>query len=72
MPLFSRLSFYAVRWSARRGLRDAGELTYRQERKANWIWRLPTRFDVLAINDIPGRLPVMRLHKDAFSPQLPR
>lgn len=30
----------------------------------------PTRFDVLAVDNIPGRLPVVRLHKDAFSPQL--
>jgi putative endonuclease len=30
----------------------------------------PIRFDVLAIDNIPGRLPVVRLHKDAFSPQL--
>lgn len=30
----------------------------------------PTRFDVLAIDNIPGSLPVLRLHKDAFSPQL--
>jgi putative endonuclease len=28
------------------------------------------RFDVLAIDDRPGRLPEVRLHKDAFSPQL--
>ena len=31
----------------------------------------PTRFDVLAIDNIPGCRPVVRLHKDAFSPQLP-
>ena len=30
----------------------------------------PTRFDVLAIDNIPGRPPEIRLHKDAFSPQL--
>jgi putative endonuclease len=30
----------------------------------------PTRFDVLAIDNIPGRPPEVRLHKDAFSPQL--
>jgi putative endonuclease len=30
----------------------------------------PTRFDVLAIDNIPGHLPVVRLHKDAFSPEL--
>jgi putative endonuclease len=32
----------------------------------------PTRFDVLAIDNIPGRRPEVRLHKDAFSPQLQR
>ena len=32
----------------------------------------PTRFDVLAIDNIPGRPPAVRLHKDAFSPQLRR
>lgn len=30
----------------------------------------PTRFDVLAIDNRPGLPPVVRLHKDAFSPQL--
>ncbi len=30
------------------------------------------RFDVLAIDNRPGRPPVVRLHKDAFSPQLNR
>ena len=29
----------------------------------------PCRFDVLAIDNRPGHLPVVRLHKDAFSPQ---
>jgi len=32
----------------------------------------PTRFDVLAIDNIPGRPPKIRLHKDAFSPQIRR
>ncbi len=30
----------------------------------------PLRFDVLAIDNIPGSLPEVRLHKDAFSPQM--
>jgi len=30
------------------------------------------RFDVLAIDNIPGQPPEVRLHKDAFSPQLHR
>jgi len=30
---------------------------------------VPTRFDVLAIDNIPGSPPEVRLHKDAFSPQ---
>ena len=32
----------------------------------------PMRFDVLAIDNVPGGYPVVRLHKDAFSPQLRR
>ncbi|MGH9675638.1 MAG: YraN family protein [Candidatus Acidiferrum sp.] len=34
------------------------------------IGECPCRFDVLAIDNQPGRPPVVRLHKDAFSPQL--
>lgn len=30
----------------------------------------PVRFDVVAIDNRPGKPPVVRLHKDAFSPQL--
>lgn len=30
----------------------------------------PIRFDVLAIDNRPGQPPVVRLHKDAFSPDL--
>jgi len=30
---------------------------------------IPLRFDVLAIDNIPGSPPEVRLHKDAFSPQ---
>jgi putative endonuclease len=30
----------------------------------------PCRFDVLAIDNSPGQPPVVRLHKDAFSPQV--
>jgi putative endonuclease len=30
----------------------------------------PLRFDVLAIDNAPGHPPVVRLHKDAFSPQM--
>ena len=30
----------------------------------------PCRFDVLAIDNHPGHSPAVRLHKDAFSPQL--
>ena len=32
----------------------------------------PLRFDVVAIDNLPGKPPVVRLHKDAFSPQLDR
>jgi len=30
----------------------------------------PRRFDVVAIDNRPGSSPALRLHKDAFSPQL--
>lgn len=30
----------------------------------------PIRFDVFAIDNSPGHTPVVRLHKDAFSPQM--
>jgi putative endonuclease len=30
----------------------------------------PLRFDVMAIDNAPGHPPVVRLHKDAFSPQI--
>lgn len=30
----------------------------------------PCRFDVVAIDNAPGQPPVVRLHKDAFSPQM--
>jgi Holliday junction resolvase-like predicted endonuclease len=30
----------------------------------------PCRFDVMAIDNCPGQPPVVRLHKDAFSPQM--
>ena len=30
----------------------------------------PCRFEVMAIDNCPGRSPVVRLHKDAFSPQM--
>ena len=128
MPIFSRLIFTFVRWSARRGLRDSAEAApprqnqeaqrdekFERKEKARRrrlrqirtrtvredISGLPelsvsyakqsvlvraaqrfladrhlhdctTRFDVLAIDNIPGHQPEIRLHKDAFSPQLRR
>jgi len=33
------------------------------------ICECPCRFDVLAIDNQPGKPPVVRLHKDAFSPE---
>ena len=30
----------------------------------------PCRFDVVAIDNRPGQAPVVRLHEDAFSPQM--
>lgn len=34
------------------------------------VENIPLRFDVLAIDNIPGSPPEVRLHKDAFSPQM--
>jgi putative endonuclease len=34
------------------------------------VGECPCRFDVLAIDNEPGKPPVVRLHKDAFSPQM--
>ena len=34
------------------------------------VRNIPLRFDVLAIDNIPGSPPEVRLHKDAFSPQM--
>jgi putative endonuclease len=34
------------------------------------VGECPCRFDVLAIDNKPGQPPVVRLHKDAFSPQM--
>ncbi|PYU10070.1 MAG: hypothetical protein DMG37_21485 [Acidobacteria bacterium] len=119
MPIFSRLMFQAVRWAARRGLREeerfasavskaetrnarklvARSTGVRGETYAYWYLRrlsvtlekqrvvvrtaqrflaerhveeCPLRFDVVAIDNLPGKPPVVRLHKDAFSPQLDR
>jgi putative endonuclease len=34
------------------------------------VTECPCRFDVVAIDNSPGKPPVVRLHKDAFSPQM--
>jgi putative endonuclease len=34
------------------------------------VGECPCRFDVMAIDNRPGQPPVVRLHKDAFSPQI--
>jgi putative endonuclease len=159
MPIFSRLMFQAVRWAARRGLREEANLSdeakklearstgVRGETYAYWYLRrhgyvfvaknymprgikgeldligydgetlafvevrtrtvkedvaalpelsvthekqrvvvrtaqrflaerdvedCPLRFDVVAIDNRPGQPPVVRLHKDAFSPRVDR
>jgi len=36
------------------------------------VQECPVRFDVVAIDNHPGKPPVLRLHKDAFSPNLSR
>jgi putative endonuclease len=34
------------------------------------VGECPCRFDVMAIDNCPGQPPVVRLHKDAFRPQI--
>jgi Holliday junction resolvase-like predicted endonuclease len=34
------------------------------------IGECPMRFDVVTIDNAPGRLPLVRLHKDALSPRV--
>jgi putative endonuclease len=34
------------------------------------VQECPCRFDVVAIDNRPGQPPVVRLHKDAFSPRM--
>ena len=34
------------------------------------VGECPCRFDVMAIDNCPGKAPVVRLHKDAFSPKM--
>jgi putative endonuclease len=34
------------------------------------VGECPCRFDVMAIDNSPGQPPVVRLHRDAFSPQM--
>ena len=34
------------------------------------VGECPCRFDVMAIDNCPGQAPVVRLHKDAFSPKM--
>lgn len=42
----------------------------RKDFSARHVGECPCRFDVLAIDNRPGMPPDVRLHKDAFSPQL--
>ncbi len=44
--------------------------TAQQFLRERHVRECPCRFDVLAIDNRPGSRPVVRLHKDAFSPQL--
>ena len=77
MPLISRAIFQLVQWAARKGLRDDHDrqtarrsCTAQRFLAERHVSNRPCRFDVLAIDNHPGHSPAVRLHKDAFSPQL--
>jgi putative endonuclease len=44
--------------------------TAKQFLRERHVKECPCRFDVVAIDNEPGHPPVVRLHKDAFSPQM--
>jgi putative endonuclease len=52
---------------------DKQRVVVRTARRFLGEWHVgdcPCRFDVLAIDNRPGKAPAVRLHKDAFSPQM--
>ncbi|HEY2120985.1 MAG TPA: YraN family protein [Candidatus Acidoferrum sp.] len=55
--------------------RDKHEVFVRTAKQFLREWHIeecPVRFDVVAIDNMPGRAPVVRLHKDALSPEIRR
>ena len=68
------LVFVEVRTrTIREGLPALPELSITREKRfiaERHVGECPCRFDVMAIDNCPGQPPVVRLHKDAFSPQM--
>jgi Holliday junction resolvase-like predicted endonuclease len=68
------LAFVEVRTrTIREGLPALPELSVTREKQylvVRTAQRFLARFEVMAIDNCPGRPPVVRLHKDAFSPQM--
>jgi putative endonuclease len=55
--------------------RDKHEVFVRTAKQFLHEWHIeecPVRFDVVAIDNVPGRAPIVRLHKDALSPEIRR
>lgn len=76
------LAFVEVRTRTVRGeQKGLPELSVTEEKRRNLVrtaqrflashrtGECPVRFDVLAVENFPGRSPAVRLHKDAFSPK---
>lgn len=77
MPIFSRQICQAVR--RRRGEACAKKRAFSMLRSScakiprrRHVEECPLRFDIVAIDNHPGKPPVVRLHKDAFSAELDR
>ena len=77
------LAFVEVRTrTLRKGLPALPELSVTNEKQhlvvrtaqrflaERYVGECPCRFDVMAIDNCPGQPPVVRLHKDAFSPRM--
>ena len=46
------------------------ELSVTARKAASAMKECPVRFGVVAIEEVPGKAPVVGLHKNAFSPQM--
>ena len=55
-----------------RGIKGELDLIGYDGKTLAFVEECPLRFDVVAIDNHPGKPPIVRLHKDALSPQLNR